>query len=149
MPRTGEFTGLKRRCPATRGSRDGASCGGYRRCRQCSGRTTCGSVALMRCVGPYQGAGGRRPYCGKSLQSLITIMTVERTATATGQINGNSSTRPTMAARTRRVLFKCAKRKPATPIGHLHSAPSKQRADTKRAKNGAGLLPVLVFPISR
>ena len=64
------------------------------------------------------------PHCGKSLQSLITIMTVEPTATTTGQINGNSSSRPTRTARTRRVLFTCAKRQPATPIGHLHLAPS-------------------------
>ena len=66
--------------------------------------------------------GGRPPYCGKSLQSLITIMTVEPTATTTGQINGNSSSRPTKTARTRRVLFTCAKRQPATPIGHPHLA---------------------------
>ena len=84
----------------------------------------------------HHGVGVRSPYCGKSLQSLITIMTVEPTATATGQINGNSSTRPTMVARTRRVLFDCAKRKPATPIGHLRLAPSKQRAETKREKWG-------------
>ena len=63
-------------------------------------------------------------HCGKSLQSLITIMTVEPTATTTGQINGNSSSRPTRATRTRIVLFTCAKREPATPIGHLHLAPS-------------------------
>jgi hypothetical protein len=64
------------------------------------------------------------PHCGKSLQSLITIITVEPTATTTGQINGNSSSRPTRAARTPRVLFTCAKRQPATSIGHLHLAPS-------------------------
>ena len=64
------------------------------------------------------------PHCGKSLQSLITIMTVEPIATTTGQTNGNSSSRPTRTARTRRVLFTCAKRQPATPIGNLRLAPS-------------------------
>jgi hypothetical protein len=68
--------------------------------------------------------GGRPSHCGKSLQSLITIMTVEPTATTTGQINGNSSSRPTSDARNRRVLFTRAKRQPATPIGHLHLAPA-------------------------
>ena len=63
------------------------------------------------------------PHCGKSLQSLITIMTVEPTATTTGQINGNSSSRPTRAARTRIVVFTRAKRPSATSIGHLHLAP--------------------------
>jgi hypothetical protein len=62
------------------------------------------------------------PHCGKSLHSLITIMTVEPTAATNGQINGNSSNSPTTAARTRRVLFTCTKRQPATPIAHLHLA---------------------------
>ena len=84
-----------------------------RRVRQCG---------LLRCVSAHERLGGRPPYCGKSLQSLITIMTVEPTATTTGQINGNSSSRPTKTARTRRVLFTCAKRQPATPIGHPHLA---------------------------
>src|SRR6478609_10110679 len=66
----------------------------------------------------------RPPHCGKPLQSLITIMTVEPIATTTGQTNGNSSSRPTRTARTRRVLFTFAKRQPATPIGHLRLAPS-------------------------
>lgn len=103
--------------------------------------------SAAKCVGTHQGVGGRPPYCGKSLQNLITIMTVEPTATATGQINGNSSTRPTMAARTRIVLFDCVKRKPATPIGYLCLAPSSSGADTKR-ENWARLR-VLVFPKAR
>ena len=54
----------------------------------------------------------------------IPIMISEPIATTTGQINGNSSSTPTTTARTRRVLFICAKRQPATPIGHLRLAPS-------------------------
>src|SRR5258705_13392115 len=87
-------------------------------------------------------------HCGKSLQSLITIMTVEPTATTTGQINGNSSSRPTRATRTRIVLFTCTKREPATPIGHLHLAPQQQRSDFQREAS-PGYLPIRVFPGSR
>src|SRR5262245_38488499 len=65
-----------------------------------------------------------RPHCGQSLQSVIPIMISEPIATATGQMKGNSSSTPTTTARTRRVLFTCAKRQPATPIGYLRLAPS-------------------------
>jgi hypothetical protein len=74
------------------------------------------------------------PHCGKSLQSLITIMTVEPIATTTGQTNGNSSSRPIRTARTRRVLFTCAKRQPATPIGNLRLAPSSSGLIFKRKR---------------
>src|SRR5262249_25536143 len=37
---------------------------------------------------------------------------------------GDSSSTPTATARTRGVLFICAKRQPATPIGYLRLAPS-------------------------
>src|SRR6478609_594151 len=88
------------------------------------------------------------PHCGKSLQSLITIMTVEPIATTTGQTNGNSSSRPTRIARARRVLFTFAKRQPATPIGHLRLAPSSSGSDFQREAS-LWLLPIRVFPRSR
>src|SRR6516165_5275096 len=65
-----------------------------------------------------------RPHCGQSLQSVIPIMISEPIATTAGQINGNSSSTPTTTARTWRVLFICAKRQTATPIGHLRLAHS-------------------------
>ena len=63
-------------------------------------------------------------HCGQSLLSVIAIMINDPIATTTGQMNGNSSSTPTTTARTRRDLFICAKRQPATPIGHLRLAPS-------------------------
>jgi hypothetical protein len=47
---------------------------------------------------------------------------VEPTATTTGQINGNSSSRPTRAARIRKVPFTCAKRQPPLGIRAMPSA---------------------------
>lgn len=73
-----------------------------------------------------------RLYCGKSLQSLNTIMTVEPTATAAGQINGNSSRRPTMAARPRRVLFNCAKAQACHTHRTSPFGPQQQRPDIRR-----------------
>ena len=51
------------------------------------------------------------------MQGVIPIMISEPIATATEQINGNSSSTLTTTALTRRVLLICAKRQPATPIG--------------------------------
>jgi hypothetical protein len=77
---------------------------------------------LLECAA--LGLASAPSHCGQSFQSVIPIMINEPVATATGQINGNSSSTPITTARTRGVLFICAKRQPATPIGHLRLAPS-------------------------
>jgi hypothetical protein len=45
----------------------------------------------------------------------------------------NSSSRPTKAARKRRIFFTCAKRRPATSIGHLRWPPAAAAAFEREA----------------
>ena len=65
-------------------------------------------------------------HCGQSRISMIPIMISEPTATTTGQINGNSSSTAATAARPTRVLFRRAKRQPATPIRTTPFGPQQQ-----------------------
>jgi hypothetical protein len=75
------------------------------------------------------------PHCGQSLQRVIPIMISEPTATSTGQINGNSSSTATTAARPTRVLFKRAKREPATSIRTTPFGPQQRLYPTVSARN--------------
>jgi hypothetical protein len=76
-------------------------------------------------------------HCGQSLQSVIPIMISEPTATTTGRINGNSSSTATTAARPIRVLFKRAKRQPATRIRTTPFGPQQRLSDSINAKRSA------------
>jgi len=78
-----------------------------------------------------------RGHCGQSLQSMIPIMISEPTATTAGQINGNSSSTATTAARPIRVLFKRAKRQPAAPIRATPFGPQQRLSDAINAKRSA------------
>jgi hypothetical protein len=65
-------------------------------------------------------------------------MISEPTVTTTGQINGNSSSTATRAARPIRVLFKRATRQPATRILTTPFGPQQQLSDSKiNAKRSA------------
>src|SRR5260370_15110455 len=65
-------------------------------------------------------------------------MISEPTATTTGQINGNSSSTATTAARPIRVLFTRAKRQPATPIRTTPFGPQQRQSDSINAKRSPG-----------
>jgi hypothetical protein len=64
-------------------------------------------------------------------------MISEPTATTKGQINGNSSSTATTVARPIRVLFKRAKRQPATPIRTTPFGPQQRLSNSINAKRAA------------
>src|SRR5439155_7784027 len=84
----------------------------------------------------HDGARFAFPHRGKLIQSAVTLKISEPIATTAAQISGNSSSTATTTALRRRVLFVCAKRQPATPIGHLRLAPSSlsKQAQTREGQ---------------